>query len=311
VILIARYSRRYPLSTRSYTSDVPGSHPPPDDQRVGLVWWHELGYVGGFYLLYSGTRNLFGSASGGATHAFHNAQRVIRAEQWLGIFHEATVQGWFLGAPWFVRLWDDFYGTFHFVVTLGVLVVAYRRWPTVYRFWRNTLAFTTALALIGFSLFPLMPPRLLCDCAYGAGPGLDYGFTDTLLRVGGLWSFDSGTMKSISNQYAAMPSLHMAWALWCAWVLVPRLRHRWAKALAIAYPVATVFAITITANHYFLDAVAGAVTLAAGYGLACLSERLAPRFARPRRSRSGPPDGHSTTDPRVVSGEGDGLRLSQ
>ena len=74
-------------------------------------------------------RNLFGSASVGATHALHNAQRVIRVEQALGIFHEATVQGWFLGAPWFVRLLDDFYGTFHFVVTLAVLVVAFRWWP--------------------------------------------------------------------------------------------------------------------------------------------------------------------------------------
>ena len=283
------------------TTDHPPTDHPPTDRgdpgRTGLVWWHELAYVGGFYLLYSATRNLFGSASGGATHALHNAQRVIRVEDALGIFHEATVQGWFLGAPWFVRLLDDFYGTFHFVVTLAVLVVAFRWWPRAYRFWRNTLAFTTALALIGFSLFPLMPPRLLCDCDYGAGPGVNYGFVDTLQRFGGLWSFDSGTMKSISNQYAAMPSLHVAWALWCALVLVPHLRHRWSKALAVAYPVVTVFAVTVTANHYFLDAVGGALTLAAGYGLACLTEHLWPRF-----SRSGP--GDPASSPTEVTGYG-------
>jgi len=275
------------------------------------VWWHELVYVGGFYALYTGTRNLFGSAAVGATHAFHNAQRVIHLEEWLGIFHESTVQGWFLGAPWFIRLVDDFYGTFHFVVTLTVLVVAFRRWPSAYRFWRNTLAFTTALALVGFSLFPLMPPRLLCDCAYGAGPGVSYGFVDTLDRFGGLWSFDSPTMKSISNQYAAMPSLHMAWALWCAAVLVPRLRHRWSKGLAMAYPAVTLLAIIITANHYLLDAVAGAVTLAAGYGLARLCERAFPRFARPPLVEVTTLMERSDAEGCLTSGQSDGLRLPQ
>ncbi|HEX7442530.1 MAG TPA: phosphatase PAP2 family protein [Acidimicrobiales bacterium] len=274
---------------------------PDRTDRQGLVWWHELGYAGLFYLLYSVTRNLFGSASGGATHALHNAQRVIRLEEWLSLFHETTVQGWVLGTPWVVRLADDFYGTFHFVVTVGVLIALYRLWPASYRLWRNTLAFTTGLALIGFSLFPLMPPRLLCDCPYGAGPGVDYGFVDTLEKFGGLWNFDSGTVKSISNQYAAMPSLHVAWALWCAFVLVPRLRRPWARALAVLYPVATLFAVVVTANHYFLDAVAGAVTLAAGYGAA----RLVDRFTRDHRDDERVTDRTST--PSRTAGD-QGLR---
>jgi hypothetical protein len=261
----------------------------------GLVWWHELAYVGIFYLMYSIIRNLFGSASVGATHAFHNAQRIIRYERWLGIFHEATVQRWFLDWPWFIQLWNDFYGTFHFAVTLGVLVATFRVWPHAYRFWRNTLAFTTGLALIGFGFYPLMPPRLLCDCAGGAGPGVHYGFVDTLARFGGLWTFDSSTVKSISNQYAAMPSLHLAWAVWCALVLVPRLRRPWSKALVVAYPVATMFAITVTANHYFLDAAAGLITLGAGYLLARLVAKITVHDA---------PD-------RVVNGRGDRVRLLQ
>jgi hypothetical protein len=232
----------------------------------GLVWWHELAYVG---ILYSIIRNLFGSASVGATHAFHNAQRIIRYERWLGIFHEATVQRWFLDWPWFIQLWNDFYGTFHFAVTLGVLVATFRVWPHAYRFWRNTLAFTTGLALIGFGFYPLMPPRLLCDCAGGAGPGVDYGFVDTLA--------------------------HLAWAVWCALVLVPRLRRPWSKALVVAYPVATMFAITVTANHYFLDAAAGLITLGAGYLLARLVAKITVHDA---------PD-------RVVNGRGDRVRLLQ
>ena len=260
-----------------------------------LQWWRELLYAGAFYLVYTGTRNLFGSAGHGSeVHAFHNAEKVIRVERWLGIFHEQTVQSWFLAWPWFLRLWDIYYGTLHFVVTIAVLIVTFRVWPTAYRRWRNTLAFTTALALIGFSLFPLMPPRLLCDCLYGAGTGAKYHFVDTVDRYGGLWSYDSGTVKSISNQYAAMPSLHIAWSLWCALVLVPRLRHRGAKALAALYPVVTLFAVVVTANHYLLDAVAGVATLGAGYGLARAVERIdwssRPRFRRPTAAAGGPPD---------------------
>ena len=88
---------------------------------------------------------------------------------------------------------------------------------------RSMLAVTTASALIGFALYPLMPPRLLSNCAsqYGAcEPGHNY--VDTLVDPGGLWSFESRTMEAISNQYAAMPSLHVAWAVWCTIGLYPR-----------------------------------------------------------------------------------------
>ena len=265
-------------STEGATGPAPNRPEPVRPDRP-LHWWRELLYAGAFYLVYTGTRNLFGSAGhSGQVHAFHNAERVIAAEQWLGIFREEAIQGWFVSWPWFLRLWNIYYGTSHFVVTIVVLVLAFRRWPADYRRWRNTLAWTTALALIGFSLFPLMPPRLLCDCLYGAGTGAKYHFVDTVDRFGGLWSFDKGTVKSISNQYAAMPSLHIAWSLWCALVLVPRLRRWWAKAVAVAYPILTLFAVVVTANHYLLDAVAGVATLGAGYGLARITEVMAARY---------------------------------
>ena len=240
---------------------------------LGLRWWKELLLVAGFYGIYTFIRDEFGSASVGAVHALHNATRVIHLEQWLGIFHEQAVQHWFLQWPSIIRFFNLYYGSLHFLVPIGVLLALFRSWPEDYRFWRNTLAATTALALIGFSLFPLMPPRLLCDCVYGAGPGVHYGFVDTLAHFGGSWSFDSGAMKDVSNQYAAMPSLHVAWSLWCAAVLVPRLRHGWAKALAALYPVVTLLAVVVTANHYFLDAVGGALILVLG----ALIARVLPR----------------------------------
>jgi membrane-associated phospholipid phosphatase len=71
-------------------------------------------------------------------------------------------------------------------------------------------------------------------------------------------------MSKVSNQYAAMPSLHFAWSTWCALVLVPTMRRPWLKALAIAYPLLTLFAIVVTGNHYVLDAAGGVVILLMG-----------------------------------------------
>jgi membrane-associated phospholipid phosphatase len=87
-------------------------------------------------------------------------------------------------------------------------------------------------------------------------------------------------MSKLSNQFAAMPSVHCAWALFCACALVPRLRQRWAKILAACYPALTVTAIVLTGNHYFLDAVGGFVTLGIGYAVASRITR-AGRTSRP------------------------------
>jgi len=224
-------------------------------RRSRLRWWKEVLYVAAFYGVYTLIRNTQGSASVSEATAMANALEVIRAEEALNIYVEEQVQEAFLGSSWFIQLWNVFYGTFHFVVTVVALVLLFRRHPDRYPRWRNTLAFTTALALIGFATYPLLPPRLLPAA---------YGYVDTLRAYGGLWSFDSGAVDKLSNQYAAMPSLHFAWAVWSSLVLVTILRRPWAKALAVLYPGATLFAVVVTGNHYILDAVGGAVALAAG-----------------------------------------------
>jgi hypothetical protein len=240
-----------------------------------LRWWKEVLYVLAFYVVYSVIRNTQGSASVSAHHALDNALDLIRVERALGLFHEQAIQDAVLDlGRLFIEWWNLFYGTFHFIVTAVALIYVFRRFPERYARWRNTLATTTALALIGFALYPLMPPRLL------ELHGLHYGFVDTLERYGSLWSFDSGTMQKISNQYAAMPSLHFAWSLWCALILFPVLRRNWTKVLAALYPLLTLFAIVITANHYILDAAGGAVCLGVGYLLAgVITRRLTPADA--------------------------------
>jgi hypothetical protein len=220
-----------------------------------LRWWRELAYVLAFYGIYSLIRNR-GLDVDSRDDAFIHAKQVVHLERVLHSFHEQQVQHWFIDQHWFIVFWNVFYGTAHFVVTAVALVWLFLRAPDRYRFWRTTLMCTTALALLGYALYPLMPPRLLPP---------SYGFVDTLHEIGGLWSFDSGTMQKLSNQYAAMPSLHFAWSTWCACALYPMVTRRWAKGLVAAYPVLTFFAIVVTANHYWLDAAGGALVLGCGY----------------------------------------------
>ena len=239
-------------------------------RRPRLRWWREVLYVLAFYGIYTLVRNRFGSAAVGPRPAFAHALDVINIERAVGLFHEATVQSWFLGWRWFVAFWNIYYGTAHFVFTTGALIFCFHKRRHVYALWRNTLAATTAVALVGFSTFPLMPPRLLNNpVSFGGGhlTSVNYGFVDTLQKIGGLWSFDSGTMMKISNQYAAMPSLHTAWALWVTIVMWPGVRSRVGRAVLVVYPLATLFCIVVTANHYWLDGVAGVAALGVGYAI--------------------------------------------
>lgn len=252
---------------------------PADAASPRLFWWKEVLIIGVFYSIYSFVRNQFGSArlgsTGVLTEAFDNAIEIIRLEQALGLYHERGIQRLFLDNRTFLQFWNTFYGTAHFVVTVTTFVCLYRFARPRFVRWRNTLACTTALALVGFSTYPLMPPRLLTVAGpYGGSrlinsvnSSIPVDFVDTLKVYGGPWSFDSGTMTTISNQFAAMPSLHCAWALWCALALWPLFQRWWQRALLAAYPAATVFCIVVTGNHYGLDAVGGFATLLAGFAL--------------------------------------------
>jgi len=215
-------------------------------------WWREVLIIAAFYGLYTLVRDLRGDKPVSRLQAFTNAKRIIHVERWFGLFHEATIQQALIQQKWLVRLCDDYYGTFHFLVTVFVLVLLYFWFPERYRMWRNVLALVTGLALLGFYFFPLMPPRLL-------PPG--YGFVDTLRVVGGLWNFSSGPVNDVSNQYAAMPSLHTAWSAWCACALASVIRPLWGRILVFLYPAFTIFAIVLTGNHYFADAIAGLLLL--------------------------------------------------
>jgi PAP2 superfamily len=234
--------------------------PFPGGRELGdgrhLYWWIEILAIVLFYMVYSAIRN---ANEGGTADAFENAKDLIAWQKALGINHEEWLQDWALHFRPLIIAMNYFYGSMHFVVTAGVGIFLFRRWSNDYPLWRNTLAVTTGLALIGFILWPLMPPRLLPE---------SYSFVDTLARYPTFWSFNSGAVSKISNQYAAMPSVHCAWALWCACVAVPRVRKSWVKVLFALYPALTVVAIVLTGNHYVLDAVGGFAVLGIGYSVA-------------------------------------------
>lgn len=248
--------------------------------QIGLRWWAEVIVIGAFYGLYSLIRNLFGSGRVSWQTAFGNAKDVIAAERFFGLYQELRIQEWFIDWELFIRFWNVFYGFFHFGITAVALVWLYVRFPTDFARWRTIGLITTGLGLVGYALFPLMPPRLLgaSVAEYGAGMGDVYTYVDTVKQFGGLWQYDSGALQNISNQYAAMPSMHFAWALWSTIVIYPRVRRWLPKLLMMLYPWATLFSIVVTANHFWLDAAGGAGAVLVAYFAGTYAHRRWARF---------------------------------
>jgi hypothetical protein len=212
-------------------------------------WWRELVLVAAFYSVYDVIRGFIG---GGTAQAQHNGRELLRWEQRLHLDPEHWLNAHLQHLAVLAVPACFFYATLHFLVTPAVLVWTYRYRSASYHQARTVLAIITAAALIGFWLFPTAPPRLL-DGA---------GYHDTLAHFSawGWWGNDGSVPRgatAIANQYAAMPSLHLAWAAWCGATVFALTRHRWVKAAAVAYPVLTALVVLGTANHYLLDVLAG------------------------------------------------------
>lgn len=214
----------------------------------------ELFILAAVYGVYSLIRN---NVPDDQARAVANSVRIWTTEQSMNIDFELWLNHTVHAVQWLTVTVNYFYVFLHFVVTGAVLVWLFVQHPGRYRAARTVLAFTTALALFGYFFYPLAPPRLLPS-------GMFYDTVALHQTVGAL---TSGDLQNLSNQYAAMPSMHAGWSLWCGIVLVMFARNRWLRLLGVLYPLATVLVITATANHYVLDAVGGYVTLAAGFGL--------------------------------------------
>ncbi|MFG2830622.1 phosphatase PAP2 family protein [Streptomyces sp. NPDC048434] len=219
--------------------------------------WFEVLLIAVSYWTYSMIRNAVPEQK---AKALRNADWIWQAEHSLGIAVEHTVNHAVNSVTWLIVSMNYYYATLHFIVTIGVLIWLYRRHPGRYAAARTALFATTGVALIGYYFYPLAPPRLLPDG----------GFVDTLIDHGTWGSLASGNLASMSNQYAAMPSMHIGWSLWCGITLALLAKPLWAKAVGLLYPATTLLVIVSTANHFWLDALGGVLCLSFGFGLTCL-----------------------------------------
>ena len=207
-------------------------------------------------------------AEGDVGVALHHARQVVDIERALGVFNEEHVQALALHSVGVIKFLNAYYLYAHFAVTIAFLVWLYVRYPIGYLSARRVLVVVTALGLIGHALYPLAPPRMLD------------GFVDTA-RVFGPSSYgDGGAYGGLANQFAAMPSLHFAWAVIVAWGVWRFSRSHW-RFLVIAHPVLTLGAIVLTANHYWTDAFIGLLLVPIGI----VADRVMPRWNRNRLPR--------------------------
>jgi hypothetical protein len=217
------------------------------------VWWQELAIIGIGYWLYGIVRNAVPEQE---SIALRHGTSVQHLQDLLHLNFELSINHFVARNEWLAQIMNYYYATLHFVVTIGVLLWLFAKRPHLYRGARTVLFATSLIGLLGFYLYPLAPPRLL-----------HFGYVDTLVRFHTWGSFADPKIADHSNQFAAMPSLHIAWALWCGIAIFLCARHLWIRTLGLAYPVCTLLVIVGTANHFIIDAVAGAIVIMAAFGV--------------------------------------------
>jgi len=237
-----------------------------------LSWRRELAFVAIVYAAYEVTRGLH---RGGLDDAMANGRQILHWEQLTHLDPEQVLNSGLAHMTVLAVVASYFYSTMHYVVTPVVLVWMYRRHADHYRRARTTLAIATVTGLIGFYLLPTAPPRLL------AGAGIQ----DTLEHVSnwGWWAGEGSVPRGLgglSNQFAALPSLHVGWALWCGVLIATYARRPIARWLGALYPVATSVVVMATGNHYLFDAVAGVFVMAYAFGVAVVVDRVRARCAQ-------------------------------
>jgi hypothetical protein len=223
-----------------------------------------------------------------AQQALANARDVASFETTHGFFVEPALQRFFEQSHhlWgFVLTWgavtdfaDDVYAFCHIFVTLAVVAWLFVDHRGRFVLVRNVVFLTNALALVGYELFPMAPPRLASGLQYA---GHSFHFRDTMRHILG-----TGTLNGTPiayNPFSAMPSLHVAWALIVGACLLLIARHPLIRLLGLVYPAIMIFSVVITANHFLLDAVAALVVAGLATGLA-LALQVTFRWVQARQS---------------------------
>jgi hypothetical protein len=189
-----------------------------------------------------------GVAEGNSALAFANARTIVDAEQGLGLFIEQDFQAWVMGERLLVDFANFMYVNSHFIVTSCLLVWIYLRHNRHFYFVRNMFMVAMALALVGYLSFPTAPPRFLPEL----------GFVDTIAYYADV-RHDSALVALFINPYAAVPSMHVAFALMLAVPAIRLVRRPAAKLMWALYPPLVTAVVLATGNHWWLDAAAGAL----------------------------------------------------
>jgi hypothetical protein len=222
--------------------------------RRGLAWrrlpaWLELVTIGLGYGAYSLVRGNLPTSRGAA---FAHASQLWQVERWMHIDFERSLNHLVAAHFLLANATGYYYGLLHFIVTPLVLGWLYLKRPASFPRMRSALVLATVTATFVFWRWPLAPPRF-------AVPGM----TDILITHNILDAGDPHGVSGMVDLYAAMPSLHVGWATWCAVAIVTAAQSRW-RHLAWLYPLATTFVVMASANHFVLDAVGGAAIITAG-----------------------------------------------
>ena len=183
--------------------------------------------------------------------AVDNARHVIRFERGLPVPNEVDLTRISMRWPPFVRFLNQYYVIAHFTAMTLFLVWMYATKPDTYRICRRILIWMTAVGMVLHVVYPLAPPRMFPE----------FGFVDTGQLFGPRAYGNQGLFDGVSNQIAAMPSLHFGWAVLVAWGAVKFARSKW-RWIVVAHPILTLLAIIITANHYWIDAFVALVIFA-------------------------------------------------
>jgi membrane-associated phospholipid phosphatase len=220
-------------------------------------WLDALRQVFLFGLAYVAYRVVRGLSEGSATAAFAHARDLISIERSLHVFVEPSIQAWASGSHVVIVIASWLYVNAQGPVTIGALLYLYMRHNSRFYFVRNMFMIAMAIALVVYVVFPTAPPRFMPE----------WGFTDTVSDFTGVKLTEHSLSSLVYNPYASVPSMHVAFALMIGWPLAslsPRLPVR---ILWRLYPLLMAFVIIVTANHFILDAILGALTaLASAYG---------------------------------------------
>jgi hypothetical protein len=206
----------------------------------------------GAYFAYALVRG-YADEPGVAATAFANARGIISLERTLNIFVEPSVQAWSYGSGLLVDGASWVYINAQTSVTVGALLWMYLFRNESFYFVRNMMLTAMAVALVGYIVFPTAPPRFFPE----------WGFLDSVSEFTGVEPASDG-VSAVFNPYAAIPSMHVAFALMIGWSLAQLVQGRVARAAWWAYPVIVTYVIVATGNHFLMDAVLGAATAGLG-----------------------------------------------